>query len=207
MRTLLRSLAVLSVLALPVVSAHAVTYTFTPTLVDLTTPGNVTGTFGSGPGSYSFNDPPTFVYDDPLSIVAKSGSDGDELALNFTFTAPGTGTASITGDAEVYGYRDSSGDIDWDSSSDTVTLSNGSIVTITLPNFWGYAYNTQLSSCGDRDYDCSCPSGKLCGSTDVTLTVCDNDPPVANAPEPSSLMLLGTGILGAAGLVRRKLAL
>jgi hypothetical protein len=200
MRTL-RSLAVLAAFALPVVSAHAVTYTFTPTLVDLTTPGNVTGTFASGSGAVSFNDPPTFVYNDPLSIVAKDGSDGDELALDFTFTAPGTGTASITGDAEISGRRDINGDIDWDFASDTVDLSNGSIVTISIPSdWWGNPYNTQLSSCGDRD------NQKLCGSTDVTLTVCDNDPPAAT-PEPSSLMLLGTGLLSAAGLVRRKLAI
>jgi hypothetical protein len=199
-----RSLAVVAALALPLSSAHATTYTFTPTLVDLNTTGNVTGTFGSGSGSYSFNDPSTFFYVDTLNITANGASDDDELALDFAFTAPGTGTASITGDAEITGRRDLNGDIDWDSAFDIITLSNGSVVDISLPNFLGSPYNTSLSSCSRDDRGCTCPSGDVCGTTDVTISVLANDPPAAT-PEPSSLALLGTGVLGAAGFVRRRI--
>lgn len=40
---------------------------------------------------------------------------------------------------------------------------------------------------------------------DVTATTAPPPPPPGPAPEPSSLALLGTGVLGAAGLLRRRL--
>jgi hypothetical protein len=40
--------------------------------------------------------------------------------------------------------------------------------------------------------------------SDVTLTVTDNPDPTDLAPEPSSIALLGTGMLSLAGVVRRR---
>ncbi|HEX3572354.1 MAG TPA: PEP-CTERM sorting domain-containing protein [Acidobacteriaceae bacterium] len=190
-----RSLALLSALSLPL-SVHAVTYTATATLTDLTTAGNVTGSFAP----ISFNDPPAgglfnpFV--DAFTVLAKPGSDGDELELDVVFTSPASGSGDITGDASLHAHRNSvSGSIDWDSAGDTINLLNGSQVVVYLPNFFGFPLSLDLSSCG----------ANACGSSNLYVSVLDNDPP-APTPEPSSLAFLGTGALGLAGVVRRKLA-
>ena len=204
MRILLRSFAVLSALALPVVSAHATTYTFTPTLTDLTHPGDVTATFNSGSNfgpSFSFNDPTTSFYTFTSNISASNLADDDELQLDLVFSAPGTGTGSLTGDADIDGtFKFSSNEIDWDALSTDVTLSNGSVAQISIPD-----WTTELTGigCSYGYYNCT---GSV-GSTNVTVHVTTNDPAISPTPEPSSLALLGTGILGVAGAMRRKFSL
>jgi hypothetical protein len=114
MRTLLRSLAVLSALTLPVLSAHATTYTAIPTIVDLTNPGNITATFATSP--ITFTDPPTSTFTDAFTVCAPdalvnwsgSGSYDDNIELEVSFTSPGTGNGGIGGsddiDSYFYGY-------------------------------------------------------------------------------------------------------
>jgi hypothetical protein len=199
MRILFRSLALLSAVALPL-AAHATTYTGTAVFTDLTHPSNVTGSFASSP--FTFNDPTTTSITDLLTVTSNGNAEGDELQITVSFTAPGTGTGTLTGDADINGFAQSDGSIQWDLTSDIFTLSNGSVIKLALPSD-----HLNLHGCGEGEDRCSCPEDKLCGSQNLTIKVTTNDPPVATTPEPSSLALLGTGVLSLAGLVRRKIAL
>jgi hypothetical protein len=197
MRYLLRSLAILSALSLPLIAhADSVVYTGTVTLTD--------GATTVGSNSFSFTDPGTFFgtgspfnpFDDSFSIDGKIKT-GDTISLGVSFTAPGSGNGAF--DGEVYKGIFGGDTIDWTiPAGDQINLSNGSAADISL-GFLGFTLPTPLTSCGRRD------SGDFCGSSDLYIAITDNDP-ATTTPEPSSLILLGTGVLGAAGMVRRRLA-
>ena len=211
MRKIIQSLAALTVLALPVVSAHATTYTATPSLTDLTNPGDITATFASNP--INFTDPPTATFTDSFTICADDAavsgwqygsSYTDQIKLTVTFTSPGTGSGSIGGNGEVdaswFGTVNN-GDVTWNSASTTINLLNGSVVTLSLPtDRWGNPLDIDL-----KDNGYSCNGNDVCGDGSFKLMVTTNDPSSpAPTPEPSSLALLGTGIIGLAGAMKRK---
>ena len=191
MRFFVRSLALLS--ALSIVSiAHAETFSglasFTDTSSAHNNVYNFTGTFANP--NFSFDGVAGTVYTDALTIDTNFTSGGfasnDNLSVAVNFTLPSSTSGGFGGTGTFYFLGILAGsDIDWTSNTQTVTFSDGSSVQLSLPNF---------------DYGLSIfgPFGSQ--TENLTVTVLS-----AATPEPSSLMLLGTGVLGLAGIVRRKL--
>lgn len=203
MRFAIRSLAAVCVFASALGVARADTFSGTATFTDNSSSSNndynFTGSFDSSPFSFSATN--NYVYNDNLTITASTAgcvysyrgcgnASDDQLAVTVQFSNPsgasGPAGFSGTGDVTWYGFVYGS-DIDWSSNSQLVTFSNGSTATVNLANVDGILdWKGQIVDCMSINVDPSSPSP---------------------TPEPTSLALLGTGILGLAGAARRKFVL
>ena len=210
MRHLLCSLVAVSALGLSVV-AHADTFSATPTFTDSSSNNNsyqFTGTFATSP--FTFSGGVGSTYTDQLTITSTNTSctgrfnpcnaDSDDIGVTVSFTLPNVTSGSLSGtggDDTTYNYvlfqgwvPTDTADIDWTSNTKTVTFTDGSSVLLTLPDF---EFSTQD------------PDQPFSGKENLTIQVLSV--PTAPAPEPSSLVLLGTGLVGLGGAVRRKIGL
>ncbi len=192
-RNILSSLAVLSALAMPL-AAHADTFGGTATFSDTSTSGNnfanFSGVFAHSP--FSFTGPVGTVYTDQLTITSTGsnffpGTATDTIAVNVAFTAPNGANGGFSGtgsdEASFLGFLNED-TINWTANTQTIHFTDGSSVMLSLPN---------LSFDGG--------SNPISGTENLTITVLTSP-----TPEPSTLALMGTGVLSAAGVLRRKFA-
>jgi hypothetical protein len=201
-----KSLLVCSMgLALAVVqAAHADTVKGTASFQD-TSSGNLLAVFATGTGS--FTETNVFVNGSSktdhnfLTLYSYIASDQtmtetDNISMNFDITLPGSGGGDLGGTAteeqtQIFGLLDyDTGTVTW-SNPLSILLSNGDVLSISLEDVT-LQNSSFLNPCAGADD---------CANVDATFTL--TDPPAA-APEPGSLALLGTSILGGAGILRRR---
>jgi PEP-CTERM motif len=184
-------LAALAVLAITAGAAHATVFTGTDAFTD-STPGNalsLTAVYDLNPINFNLTAGNTFSTLDLLTIQSSDGANPffgsatatDNIKVTFAFTAPSSGAGSTSGSGSetvvsFFGIiTGSSGLITWDNPN-TITFADGAILSVSLGD-------TNLSGTGTTK------SGVVAATfTDV------RDP--TSVPEPMSLALLGSGLLG-----------
>jgi|KBSMisStaDraftv2_1062788.scaffolds.fasta_scaffold268775_2 hypothetical protein len=160
-----------------------------------------TGSFASP--TFSFTAGAGSVFSNFLTITATTTQGGngtisgtDNLSVVLSFILPDVSTGSLNGTGTITGHvNNAAGTISWNDT--TITFSDGSSLLAHIPDFTFSSVN--LSN-----------GGKATTGGNLDLTVMADQTTrnidTATAPEPSSIALMGTGVLAAASALRKRFA-
>ena len=204
MRFSLRAFVLVSALALSSAS-FADSFSGSAVFNDLNNPNSndvtFTGIFDNP--NFTFTRSATQTYSNALHITVSntSGNNGsltgtDALSVVLTFVLPDPGNGSLTGSGTITGQAShADGTVTWNDA--TINFADGSSLLAHLPNF-------TFSDVSLKN------GGTFTVTENLDLTVMADQTTrnidTATAPEPSSIALMGTGVLAAASALRKRFA-
>ena len=180
--------------------AHADTFTGSATFIDSTAGNRVKYSGSFADPNFTFAGTLGSTFSDLLTLTPTDNRPGngvnavsDAFSISLVFTLPNVASGIQTGTGTISGHPSS--------ATNTITWGNGGVTTFTF---------TDGSSVKVSIANFTFPGDHSAGSENLVFTVLSNPTPivsrVSSAPEPSSLALFGTGLLGLGGVIRKRFA-